>query len=169
MSQYVDDPLWITRSLCSHVPLCYAFTLCLLTAGDSGEVSINELLSGFQGCSVDLSRQWTLLAWVQLLSCASQRRRRDWELLSNVVQDAARLDNIGLFVQRAFLRKAKLLQTPEAPLHVAKCRPHDVVDLCVGLIEANLVVVCRFWHRGQDMFAQVVAFTTFRGYTIQYN
>lgn len=85
-----------------------------------------------------------LLAGMQRLNFPSDRRWRDGELLSDVVQHAARLDNVGLFVQRAFLRKTKLHQTPETPLHGAERQPHDVVDLLVGLVEAVLAVIRGF-------------------------
>lgn len=94
-----------------------------------------------------------LLAWMKGLDFTNYRRGRDGELLRDVVQNAARLDDVGLFVQRAFLRKAKLHQASETPLRGAERCPHDVVDLGVGLVEAALLLICGFQHRSQDMFA----------------
>lgn len=159
--QYVDDPP-SSHSLSSHILLYDAFTLWVLALRDNREVTIDEFLSGFKGLRVDLYWHWVLLAWIQGFYFTSYRRGRDGELLGDVVQDTARLDNVGLFVQWAFLCKTKLHQTPETPLHGAKRCPHDVVDLRVGLVEADLAVICRFWHRSQNMFAQVVAFPTFK-------
>lgn len=90
---------------------------------------------------------------MQGLHLADDGRGGDGKLLGDVVQDAARLDDVGLFVQRAFLCKTELHQTPEAPLHGAQRRPHDVVDLRVGLVEVVLVVICRFGHGSQDVIA----------------
>lgn len=108
-----------------------------------------------------------LLSWVQGLNFACNRRGRDGKLLCDVVQNAACLDNVRLFVQSSFLRKAQLHKTPETPLHRAQCYSHDVVDLCMGLVEADLLVVCRLEHRSQHMLAQVVAFPSYKRDTRQ--
>lgn len=69
------------------------------------------------------------------------------------MQHAARLDNIGLFVQTAIIYKPKLHETSEAPLHGAERHLHDIVDLGVGFVEADLAVVCRHRHGSQDVLA----------------
>lgn len=103
-----------------------------------------------------------LLPWVQVLDFTRCGWRGDGELLGDVVQDAARLDDVGLLVQRALMRETELHQAPEAPLHGAEGQPHDVVDLRVGLVEARLLLVGNFRHGSQDVFAQIVAFPTFK-------
>lgn len=90
---------------------------------------------------------------MQGLNFTSNRRERHGKLLCDIVQDAACLNDVRLLGQRAFLGKTELHQTPEALLHGAEHRLHDIINLCVGLVEAGLAVICRFRHRSQDMFA----------------
>lgn len=149
-----------TDQRCSRLLLRRAFALFLLRTQLMGEMRVDEFLPGFQGLGVDLHRHRPRLAWIQERSLADERRRRDRELLGDVVQNAARLDNVRLFVQGALLRKTELLQTLEAPLHVPELVPHDVEDLCVSLVEAGLLVARGLRDRCQYVFGQVVAFPT---------
>lgn len=144
----------------SRLLLRRAFALFLLGAQLIGEVRVDEFLPRFQSLGVDLHRNCPWLARIQERSLADEWRRRDRELLGDVVQNAARLDNVRLFVQGALLCKTELLQALEAPLHVPELVPHDVEDLCVSLVEAGLLVARGLRDGGQYVFGQVVAFPT---------
>lgn len=126
-------------------------------------MTVDDFLSGLEGLGVDLHVRQPHPAWIVARRCLTgERWRRDREFLGDVVQNAARLDNVALFVQGAFQRKAELNQTLEAPLQVLQRRLRNAEDLRVSLVEAGLPVVCRLCDGSQDVFAQVVAVPTLK-------
>lgn len=128
-----------------------------------GEMTVDDFLSGFECLGVVLQLRHPRPAWIVARRCLTgERWKRDGEFLGNVVQNAARLDDVALFVQGAFQRKAELIETLEAPLQVLQSRLRNAEDLRVSLVEAGLPVVCWLCDGGQDVFAQVVAIPTLK-------